>query len=105
MNWEVQVSHPWITVSQLNGQDDQPLLVQANPAGLSVGVHEGTITIRTTRSALNEALAPNALQESVTIPVTLVVCQQTTGMFLPLVTINITKAADVSTGPVRSQHK
>jgi hypothetical protein len=73
MNWEVQVSHPWILVSQFNGQNDQPLLVRTNPAGLSVGVHEGRITIQTTRSALNGALAQSALQESVTIPVTLVV--------------------------------
>ena len=87
MNWEVQVSDPWILVSQMNGQDDQPLQVQADPVGLSVGVHEGTITIRTTRSARNGALAPNALPESVTIPVTLVVLPaKQLEVFLPLVT-------------------
>ncbi|MFM8320834.1 MAG: hypothetical protein ACKOC5_07960, partial [Chloroflexota bacterium] len=73
MGWEVLVSQPWIQVSHTNGQDDQPLLVQANPAGLAVGVHQGTITIRTTRARPGQLQAANAIQESVTIPVTLVV--------------------------------
>jgi hypothetical protein len=86
MDWEVQVSQPWIVVSHLSGQDDQPLLVRADPAGLGVGVHEGTITIQTARAAVNGILAPNALQESVTIPVTLVVLPvKQLEVFLPFV--------------------
>ena len=73
MNWDVQVSQPWIKVSQLSGQGDQPLLVQADPAGLGLGPHEGTLTIQRSRAALSGLSAQAAPQETVTIPVTLVV--------------------------------
>ena len=73
MDWDVQVSQSWIKVSQLSGQNDQPLLVRADPTGLTVGLHEGTLTIRSSQPRLAGMLAPNALQESVTIPVTLLV--------------------------------
>jgi hypothetical protein len=86
MYWEVEVSHPWILVSDPSGQDDQPLLIRVNPAGLSVGVHEGTITIRTTRAGEAGLSAPDIIQESVTIPVTLVVLPiKQMEVFLPLV--------------------
>jgi hypothetical protein len=86
MDWEVQVSEPWIKVSQLSGQDDQPLLVQADPAGLPVGLHAGTLTINTARAAL-KGLRPQApLQEMVTISVILVVLPiKMQEVYLPMV--------------------
>ena len=86
MNWEVQVSELWIIVSQMNGQDDQPLLIQADPTGLPVGVYEGTLTIGTTRAARNGPLAPASVQETVTVSVILVVLPvQLMPVYLPVV--------------------
>ena len=86
MDWEVQVSQPWIKVSQLSGQDDQPLLVQADPAGLPVGPHEGTLTIHTAQAASKVMSAQTAPQETVTISVTLVVLPvKMQEVYLPMV--------------------
>ncbi len=73
LDWTVLASEPWIQVSQWSGSGDQPLLVQANPAGLAVGTYQGTLTIARARSARPDPLAPAAVQEAVTISVVLVV--------------------------------
>ena len=86
LNWAVQVSQPWIKVSQMSGQDDQPLLARADPAGLPVGTHTGTLTIGQSRAASNPQSAQASPQQTVTIPVTLVVLPvKMQVLYLPLV--------------------
>jgi Bacterial TSP3 repeat len=87
MNWQVRVSQPWILVSQLSGQDDQPLLVKADPSGLAVGNYQGSITILLSRAAqTNHPLAADTLQQTLTIPVTLVVLpEKHLDLYLPVI--------------------
>ena len=82
MDWELLVSAPWLQVSQLSGQDDQALLLLADPSGLPVGVYSGTLTIQAHPAG---GLAPTLFQESVTISIFLVVQpMKNLEIFLPL---------------------
>jgi Subtilase family/Viral BACON domain len=62
-NWKASDGAPWLTVSPASGGAPSQLSASIDIRGLALGVHEGTITIRST----NPSIPP------ITIPVTLTV--------------------------------
>ena len=81
-----QIAGLGVIAAELLGLLEQPLLVQANPAGLALGLHQGTLTIARARLARPDPLAPAAVQEAVTILVVLVVLPvKQQEIYIPLV--------------------
>jgi hypothetical protein len=85
MNWTATPDSAWIVLSNARGVENETLGVSVDPAGLAPGVYAGSLTIATIPPAGSHA-PTIALQESVTIPVELVVLpeKEPRKIFLPL---------------------
>lgn len=72
LNWTASASHPWIDLPQPDGAENDSLVIKPDPAGLAPGVYTGRVTVFSL-SAVQAPGSPAALQETVTIPVNLVI--------------------------------
>jgi hypothetical protein len=92
MEWTAVPDQPWIVPSSTRGIENDTLVVRVNPAGLGPGVYVGNLTIASIPLASSRAPSAAsetslALQESVTIPVELVVLPdvEPRSLYLPLI--------------------
>ena len=73
LNWNVTPSQRWIILSSLSGGENENLAISVDITGLLPGVYSGEILIQTFSVTHSPSLESAAIQESVTVPITLVV--------------------------------
>jgi len=84
MDWTVDTSAPWITLSASRGSGPSNVLIGADATGLAVGHYTGVITF--TSTSASAALAPASTSDQATLEVALdVLPPQEFDLYLPLV--------------------
>jgi hypothetical protein len=66
LDFTVERSHPWISVSQLSGIWDAAPLVEVNTAGLPPGTHQASLTVR---------CGPTVQNAPLTLPITVILTE------------------------------